>query len=278
MTITASALLAEAAGFLEPVAGDQAVSEAKILLAFALGLSRTQVSVMRDDGIDPKDASMFRALVQRRANHEPIAQIIGEREFWGRGFHVSPDVLDPRPDTETLIEVALKGPPAKRVLDLGTGSGCILLTLLSEWTGAAGTGVDISDTALAVARKNAERLQVTDRLDFEQGNWFEPVTGKYDLIVSNPPYISEDEFKILNPSVRDWEPKGALVPNQDGLGAYRQIAKVVGDYLTEDGRILLEIGWKQADEVVLLFENQGFSKITVHKDIDSRDRVLHIEV
>ena len=211
-------------------------------------------------------------LIQRRARREPISHIIGKRAFWMHEFEVTPDVLDPRPDTETLVEAALAQPFAT-VLDLGTGSGCILLSLLHERPAACGIGTDISEAALAVAQRNADRVGVADRVDWAVSDWFSAVTGSFNIIVSNPPYIAKAEMPDLAPEL-GFEPRGALTDEADGLTAYRTIASGAADYLVPGGRLLVEIGPTQAEEVSALFTAAGFADVIIHPDLDGRDRVI----
>ncbi len=248
-------------------------TDARLLLAHASGVSRDRMILMGDMPISNYLADTYTALLMRRAKRVPVSQITGSREFYGRAFAVTPDVLDPRPDTETLIEQALAA-RFERVLDLGTGSGCILLTLLAERPAATGLGTDLSATALTVARGNADALQLSDRAEFLTSDWFSAVEGQFDLIVSNPPYIAESEMATLEPEVRDHEPRFALTPGGDGLDAYRAIAAGVSAHLAPSGRLILEIGPTQASAVSALLSAAGLSQITVHCDLDRRDRVV----
>lgn len=211
-------------------------------------------------------------LIQRRARREPVSHIIGKRAFWMHEFEVTPDVLDPRPDTETLVEAAL-AQPFVTVLDLGTGSGCILLSLLHERPTARGVGTDISEAALAVARRNADRVGVADRVEWYVSDWFSAVTGSFDIIVSNPPYIAKAEMPDLAPEL-GFEPRGALTDEADGLTAYHAIASDAADYLVPGGRLLVEIGPTQGAAVMALFTAAGFADVTIHPDLDGRDRVV----
>jgi len=215
------------------------------------------------------------AVADRRARM-PVSHILGYREFWGRRFNVSPDVLDPRPETETLIEAALRN-PFHRVLDLGTGSGCILLSLLAEDPAASGLGVDLSAAALNVATRNGDALGLGKQATFMQSDWFETVEGQFDLIVVNPPYIAMAEMAGLQPEILKWEPMSALTPGISGLEAYAEIAAEIGTYLGENGRVLMEIGPTQAEAVRGLFEQVGLGLIAVHKDLDGRDRVVEMQ-
>jgi release factor glutamine methyltransferase len=186
-------------------------------------------------------------------------------------------VLDPRPETETVIVEALKY-PAKTVLDLGTGCGVLAVTLMMEWPKAEALATDISPAALAVARENADRFDIGDRLNFAQSNWFEGVQGSFDLIVANPPYIAMDEMAGLDRDVRDYDPHIALSPGGDGLDPYRVIAACVRRHLSPDGRLIVEIGYQQAVEVMQLFQNAGLSALRCHADLAGRDRVISARI
>lgn len=257
-----------AAAGIEAPAGD-----ARRLLAHALGIAPERLTLHLPDPLPPEAASRFAAGIDARCARQPVSQITGSRLFWGREFTVTPDVLDPRPETEILIDEALAAPFA-HVLDLGTGSGAILLTLLAERPAARGQGVDISDAALAVARTNARRLGLEARVSFTRGDWFDGVAETFDLVVSNPPYIAEAEIDALSPEVRDWEPRIALTPGGDGLAAYRRIAAAALQRLVPGGRLLVEIGWTQGAAVATLFEAAGLSEIAIRTDLDGRDRVV----
>lgn len=215
----------------------------------------------------------FDTLIKRRVAREPVSHIIGERAFWTSVFKVTSDVLDPRPDTETLVEAALRA-EWRSVLDLGTGSGCILLSLLKERDGSTGVGVDLSEAALSVARDNAARLGLGGVARFVQSDWFAEVTGRFDLIVSNPPYITAAAFEALTPELRLHEPKLALTPGGDGLEAYRVIAQNAAAHLTPGGALVVEIGHDQADAVCALFAQAGFGGLRVFPDINGKDRVI----
>lgn len=215
----------------------------------------------------------FDDAIKKRVTRMPVSQIIGRRAFWRHDFEVTSDVLDPRPETETLVELALAC-PFERVLDLGTGSGAIVISILADRPKARGVGTDLSEAALAVAARNADRTGVADRLTLKVSNWFEAVSGSFDLIVSNPPYIAAGEMAGLAPEVRDWEPRGALTDEGDGLSAYRAIAAGAGDHLTPGGRLMAEIGPTQAKDVRAIFRQSGLVEIFVHTDLDGRDRVV----
>ena len=221
-----------------------------------------------------EDAATFEGFILRRGQHrEPVSRILQRRAFWDHDFLVTPDVLDPRPDTETLVEEALKT-PWNTVLDLGTGSGCIILSLLAARGETKGTATDISDKALHTAQANAERLGLLDRVVFTPSNWFENVQGPFDLIVSNPPYITAAAFAALHPEVQRHDPKIALTPGGDGLDAYRIICAQAPDYLTPNGHLMVEIGFDQAAPVEALFQAAGFSDIRMIRDINGKPRVV----
>lgn len=255
---------------------DDPARDARLLLAHALGVPAERLTLHLGDAVGAQAQARFESAIAARARRQPLAQITGRRLFWGRDFRVTPDVLDPRPETETLIAAALKRRFA-RVLDLGTGSGAILLTLLAEREGATGMGCDISGLALKVAQGNARALGLEARATFLRSDWFEAVTGRFDLIVSNPPYVSAPELAALAPEVRDWEPRGALVPvgdGGDGLAAYRRIIAAAGAHLTPGGALLLEIGATQAAAVTDALRRAGLADVTLATDMDGRPRVI----
>lgn len=248
--------------------------DARLLLAKAMEIAPDRLSLHEREGLLPAAQARFDALVSARAARQPMGQLLGVRLFWGRPFKVTPDVLDPRPESETLISAALAGPAPRRILDLGTGSGCLLLTLLAEWPGAEGLGIDRSPAALAVAGENAESLGLAGRAHFALSDWFDDVPGRFDLIVSNPPYIAAAEMATLAPELRLWEPEMALSPGGDGLAAYRAIAAGALAHLAPGGRMLLEIGWTQHAAVAAILTAAGLTALQGHKDLDGRDRVV----
>nr|WP_319250739.1 peptide chain release factor N(5)-glutamine methyltransferase [uncultured Celeribacter sp.] len=246
--------------------------DARLLMAHVLEIAPDRLTLVLPDPILAEQAHAFQAAVARRAAHEPVSHILGRRQFFGRVFEVSGDVLDPRPETEILIEVALQRPFAS-VLDLGTGSGAILLSLLSEQPLAKGLGTDLSEAALAVARRNAEQLGLSARARFQQADWWQGTEGQFDLIVSNPPYIARDEMPDLAPELSH-EPRMALTDEADGLSAYRTIAAGARQHLAPRGRIVMEIGPTQGDAVADMLLAEGFKAVRVHPDFDGRDRVV----
>lgn len=257
------------AGVVDPV------RDARRLMAHAMGVAAGRLTIALHDPVSDDVAAAFQASITRRAAFEPVSHIIGKRLFYGREFHVTPDVLDPRPETEILIEQALSG-PFDTVLDLGTGSGCILITLLAERLGARGIGADISMAALDVARANADATGVAGRAEFRQGDLWDVGLGeaRFDLIVSNPPYIAADEMDGLSQDVRGYEPEIALTDFGDGLAFYRRIAERARDHLTPAGRVLVEIGPTQGPAVATMFRDAGLNDVVIAPDFDGRDRIV----
>jgi release factor glutamine methyltransferase len=267
-TLRAAAQALAAAGIAD------AASDARYLLAHALGVGRDRLLLLGPDPMPTEAEAQLAAMLARRIGHEPVTRIIGQRLFWGRPFTVTPDVLDPRPDTETLIAAALTGPQPKRLLDLGTGSGAIAVTLLAEWPDTTGMATDISGPALSVAGQNAQALGVADRLELILSEWFDDVSGRFDLILSNPPYIAAHELPDLSPEVRLHDPAIALSPGDDGLAPYRIIAAQAPAYLTPHGRIMVEIGWQQGADVMGIFQSAGWGDTRLIPDMEGRDRVV----
>lgn len=251
----------------------EALRDARRLFAHAADVAPGRLTLVLPEPVDGELADTFEGLVLRRLRREPVSHILGRRSFYGREFIVTPDVLDPRPETETLVEVAL-AEPFGTVLDLGTGSGCILLTLLAENPNCTGQGTDLSPEAVEVARRNAEALDLGERATILVSDWAAQVTAGFDLIVSNPPYVAEAEMADLAPEVRDWEPRAALTDEGDGLSAYREIALTAPDLLHPGGRLLVEIGPSQAEEVSRMFREAGLDAVTTISDMDGRDRVV----
>ena len=273
--------LRAAARRLEAVGIDGAHRDARRLLAHTLGCEPGQVTLHGDREAPEGLRRLFDDLIFRRAAREPVSHLTGRRAFYGRDFAVSSDVLDPRPETETLVQIALSRPWA-RVLDLGTGSGCILLTLLAErGAGTFGIGTDLSRAALGVAMRNAADLGLGDRTRFHAGDWLGALpagTAPFDLIVSNPPYIAAAEMPALAPEVRLHEPRLALTDEGDGLGAYRRIAAAAPAHLAPAGALLFEIGPTQGAAVADLCARAGFARVSLHADLDGRDRVVLAEM
>ncbi|MEM9551525.1 MAG: peptide chain release factor N(5)-glutamine methyltransferase [Pseudomonadota bacterium] len=270
---TAAEAMASATARLRAAGVADPARDARVLLAHAARIEAARVTLIAPEDLSPDIAERYDQLIALRAVRVPVSQLLGEREFYGRRFKVSREVLDPRPETETLIEAALSR-PFDRVLDLGTGSGCILVTLLAETRAALGVGVDLSEAACLQASANAVLHRVEDRATVLASDWFATVDGVFDLIVSNPPYISRAEMGQLDPEVRDHEPEMALTDGADGLGAYRIIADEAPRFLTKDGRVMVEIGWRQASEVSTIFADAGFGSRHVLQDLGGQDRVI----
>lgn len=248
--------------------------DARLLLAEVVGLSVSRMTLEPDLLISEAQIDQFHGMLARRATSEPVSRILRRRMFWGRNFEVTPDVLDPRPETESLIAAALEGPAPDRLIDLGCGSGIIAVTLLAEWGDAHGTATDVSAPCLQVTQRNAETHEVADRLTALQSDWFTNVTDQFDLILSNPPYITEAEMVLLDPDVALHDPHLALTPGGDGLAPYRLLATGAMKHLSPNGRIMVEIGWKQGDDVAQIFALGGLKNIRVLPDLDGRDRVV----
>jgi release factor glutamine methyltransferase len=257
--------------------------EARLLLAHAAHLTIEQLVARGNDTTPAGVVEAVRALTARRVRREPMAYILGEREFWGLNFKVTPAVLVPRPDSETLIEASLELLPDRdrrwRILDLGVGSGCLLLTLLREFPQAAGVGMDASPEALAVARGNAETLGVAGRATLVTGDWREPgwaerLSGPFDLVISNPPYIKSQVIDRLMPEVARFEPRQALDGGPDGLVAYRTIAAASSKLITRGGWLAVEAGEGQSAEIVELFRVAGLTPKAPWKDLGGIERVI----
>jgi len=261
-------MMREAAQRLAAAGVENAPRDARLLLAHALGIEPVDVILRETDSIDIGALTDFEQAVQRRLRGEPVSRIRGWREFYGRRFTVTPDVLDPRPETELLVEQGLNRlPKGGRVLDLGTGSGCILLSVLAESQDAAGTGLDISRPALAVARRNAEALGVSSRVTFIEAGWSGVCGGPFDLVMSNPPYIPEADIAGLAMDVRGYDPHLALTPGGDGLDPHRAILKGMPGWLKPGGCIGFEFGIEQAAAVTMLMRQAGLLDIKIHHDL-----------
>lgn len=254
--------------------------DARLLVAHGADVPPETVLTRPELVLNERIRARIAELLRRRAEREPMSHILGEREFWSMAFAVTSDTLTPRPDTECLVEAVLsawsreKRDAAPRILDLGTGTGCILLALMSELSSSTGIGVDISDSALAIAQQNAERHELDQRVQFLKGEWFEPAAGSFDLIVSNPPYIETTEIVALEPEVAHFEPRLALDGGPDGLEPYRQICAEVMAYLVPGGVVGFEIGATQAGAVRALMEGAGLSSSQIIADLAGRDRVV----
>ena len=252
---------------------EEAKLDARLLLEELCGTDRNDLLVHGDRPVTEQQENSYVNYIELRSRHIPLQHITGYQEFMGLRFKVTPDVLIPRQDTETLVEEVLKNlHDGMRILDLCTGSGCILLSLLRYSNDCVGVGADLSKKALAVAEENAGSLGLT--AEFVQGDLFEPVTGKFEIIVSNPPYIPSNVIPTLMEEVREHDPLMALDGKEDGLYFYREIIGQASEYLYPGGMLFLEIGCEQAEAVTELMKNAGYRDVTVCKDLAGLDRVV----
>ncbi len=279
-TISAKEALREAVFDLQGAHVESASLDARMLLEHATGMSREQLLFHMDDMLSAQHLAQYRELIGRRLARQPMAQIIGRREFFGRDFAVSQATLDPRPDSETLIEAILKRVRSRsapfRILDLGTGTGCLLLTLLSEFSNATGVAVDISEEALRIARQNAALLGLESRAQFVSSHWCMQVEGKFDIIISNPPYIPTCDISELAPEVANHEPKLALDGGTDGLNCYRAIVASLPGYLSSHGMAVLELGMGQQAAVENLVHENNLKTVGVAHDLQGIARAIVI--
>lgn len=252
---------------------EEAENDAWLLLSKECKMNRTAYYMHMKDEILPEQLNEYKGLIKKRAERVPLQYITGEQEFMGLTFHVNSNVLIPRQDTETLVEEAIKlVEPGMSILDMCTGSGCIIISILKKCSGIQGTGSDISKQALNVAKENAKLNNVA--VDFERSDMFENLSDKYDMIVSNPPYIKSDVVPTLMPEVCEFEPLDALDGHEDGLYFYRKIIKECKSFLKEDGKILFEIGNDQGQAVSDMLTYAGFRNVGVIKDLAHNDRVV----
>ena len=257
---------------------DQARREARLLLGHAIGDETDRLITEPEGLVSPQDMTRFEAALGRRARREPVARILGRREFWSLDIAVNADVLDPRADSETVVEVALAAIADRsapiRILDFGTGSGCLLLALLSEFDGATGLGLDVSTGAISLARANAETLGFVSRARFVVGDWGAALRGRFDLIVANPPYIAESEIDRLEPEVAAYDPRLALAGGADGLEAYRALAPDLVRLLAPEGLAVLEIGAGQGAAVTGILAAHRLEIVKIRADLVGVDRCL----
>jgi release factor glutamine methyltransferase len=262
----------EAAGLAGPVI------DARLLVEAAAEATRVDIVTDPYRALTAEQEARLQDYLSRREKREPVSHILGRRGFWKIMLQVTPDVLTPRPDTETVVDVVLKDFPEHApwsVLDLGVGSGAILLAILAERPAAKGLGVDVSEEALAVARDNAAHLGLASRVALLRGDWTAGLASEsFDLVVSNPPYIASDVIETLEPEVRDYEPRLALEGGADGLDAYRLLAPEVLRVLKPGGRFAVEIGYDQREPVEALFRAAGAKGVVTVKDLGDRDRVV----
>jgi len=255
--------------------------DAELLLSHVLGCTRIQLYTNYDADVGDADRRRFRELVLRRSNYEPVAYLVGTREFYGLSFAVGPHVLIPRPETEHLVDAAvafLKDREAPTFADVGTGSGCIAIALASEVSQTTGVATDASKEALALAKSNAERHGLADRIAFDESDLLANVNAPaFDLIVSNPPYVAASEWETMAPDVRNWEPKLALDGGDDGLQVYRRLIPAAASKLKLGGRILLEIGSSQESDVLNIIAEASLNALPTVHDYSGHPRVVVAE-
>lgn len=255
---------------------ETAVLDARLLVMHVLGFSLEELLMRRHDEFPTELKEKLGLLVQKRLQGMPIAKIIGVKEFWGLSFKTTQDTLDPRPDSETLIEAVLENFSDRtkpyRLLDLGTGTGCLLISLLHELPNATGIGIDQSPKALAVAEKNATDLGVIERSTWIESNWFSAVKGQFDIIISNPPYIPSSDIETLSRDVKQYDPLSALDGGEDGVAPYRHLAEHIMPFLREKGIVALEYGQGQSEKVSAIFNKKTPLKPFIYKDLAGIDR------
>ena len=272
---TRGSLVAEAAAALSSAGFEEARRHARRLVASALAIPPTGLFGHPDHIVDEQQSSRVKGMVARMVEHEPLSRILGRREFWGLEFTLSAETLDPRPETETVVEAVLRRKPGRyaplRLLDLGTGTGCLLLALLSEFRMARGVGIDIVEAAAKTAARNAAKLGFAERVVFLVGDWAAAVRGSFDVIVANPPYIASGSLRLLPREVADYDPWRALDGGEDGLAPFRVIAPSLSKLLACDGIFVTEVGVHQADAVAAILGARG-----VKLDGFERDLAGHI--
>ena len=269
------ALMAEAVTALSEAGIENARMDARILLARAAGVDSGRISAWPEDVVSADKADTFRDMIARRIGHEPVGRILGERDFWRHTFKLSPETLEPRPDSETLVEWAidfLEDADAPRIVDFGTGTGCLLLSAVGDLPGATGIGLDLSEGAVTCARENARLLELDDQVEFRVSDWDSALDAKdraegFDLVMSNPPYITADEMTTLSQEVQKFDPRVALTDEGDGLAAYRVLSQVAFDLAKPGGFFIFEIGRGQEKDVGQLLIEAGFVGVEYREDL-----------
>jgi release factor glutamine methyltransferase len=256
---------------------ENSLREVRLMLASILNKTHEEILFDPPRTLKQEQQNILSVWVERRCQHEPLAKIIGKKEFWGRNFKVTKDTLDPRPDSETLIDVCLEIIPigtSKQILDLGTGSGCLILTLLAERPDCSGLAIDISQATLDVAQENAKNLNLCDKVHFRQSDWFSSIDETFDIIISNPPYISKDD--VLSDETL-YDPHQALFAGNDGFADYQKILRDASRFLEPHGKIVFEIGRTQAEAIIKMARSMGYTLIKLQSDLGGRDRCLVFE-
>ena len=254
------------------------ITDARLLLGFALGSPQERFYGLEDEILNASEINTYQNIVKRRCSREPVSRIIGKRDFWSLTLQLNSSSLDPRADSETLIEGLKRYLPNKgahlKIIDLGTGTGCLLLAALKEFPNSYGVGVDISEECIKLAQKNATQNKLRNRTLFIQSDWGQKVHEKFDVILSNPPYIEEDEIQTLEPEVKNFDPQIALNGGKDGLACYRKLGVEFRSLLKKTGLVFLEIGHKQSDQVSNIMALNGLKCLSVEQDLGQRDRCL----
>ena len=257
-------------------------ADARLLLAAATGFSGADMILKAGEAVDAPARATFDIYIKRRLAREPVSRILGRREFWGLPFMVTPATLDPRPDSETLIDETLKELSSRsgdhlRIADFGTGTGCLLLALLNEMPQATGLGIDNSAAAVEVAEGNARVLGLASRASFAVQDWRTMAAQNFDWIVSNPPYIPETEERNLEPEVTLHDPHSALFAGRDGLDCYRDLARILPGFLADGGGACLEFGFNQSEQVIDIFKNSWLDTLRVARDLGGRERCIIVK-
>jgi len=262
-------------GFFEEKNLDNSRLNAELIISHVLGLKRLELYMKFDLTVSPSNRNTIKELIKRRSRHEPLQYVLGETEFYGYRFKVDPSVLIPRPETEYLVERIIKDPrEAGSILEIGTGSGCIAISLAKELKNVKIDAADISAEALETASNNADINKVN--INFLRSDIFSRIEKKYDLIVSNPPYIPLDSYQELPAEIKDFEPSAALISDEEGFFFYRRIIEEASEYLNPEGRLFFEIGFDQSKRIKLIAEKSGFKNIVTIKDLNEFDRIMII--
>ena len=254
------------------------ILEARLLLGFALGIPQERFYGSEDKVLTKSQADNYTKIIERRCKREPVSRIIGTRGFWNLTLKINLSSLDPRPDSEILVDSILRNFPDKaanlKFIDFGTGTGCLLLSALNEFPNSSGVGVDISKECITLAKENAALNGLSQRALFIESDWGREVTDKFDVIIANPPYIQSDTISTLDPEVKDFDPHIALNGGQDGLSCYRKLAPQFVETLKKGGLVFLEIGYNQRESVSKIMEHSGLKCLYINQDLGNRDRCL----
>lgn len=254
--------------------------DARIILREIFNFDEKELILNSDLILSESKISKVQKIITRRLNYEPVSKIFGKRDFYNSIFSISNDVLDPRPETENIVEIAnnfILEKGYESFIDLGTGSGCIILSILKENKNLTAVGVDISLDAINIAKKNSKDMKLERRSSFLVSNWLSSIYSSYDLIISNPPYIPSDEIITLSKTVKNFDPLISLDGGQDGLKCYKEIAQDINRVINKNGRVILEIGYNQAHDVIKIFESKEFKLLKIYNDINDLNRILTFE-